>query len=221
MENTRKNNVKDNGINYDFTYNFNTGYQFNGGYQFSKTNIYYLFNTNLNTPDNVLLSTENSSNITNALFSEIKYNNPNSFISFGLRANHFSSSKEWFFEPRLFASTKISDSFSLKTSGEIKNQAVSQIIEYRNNGIGLDNDIWAAANNAIPILNSKQLAVGFLYQKNGWNLDVDFYKKKVKGQTLMTDDIANSTQTSQVPFYISGESDITGIDVLLKKMMQS
>ena len=130
--------------------------------------LYYLFNTNLNTPDNVLLSTENSSNITNALFSEIKYNNPNSFISFGLRANHFSSSKEWFFEPRLFASTKISDSFSLKTSGEIKNQAVSQIIEYRNNGIGLENNIWATANNAIPILNSKQISIGFLYQNNGW-----------------------------------------------------
>ncbi len=212
-----KNNVKDNGINYDFTYNFNTGYQFNGGYQFSKTNIYYLFNTNLNTPDNVLLSTENSSNITNALFSEIKYNNPNSFISFGLRANHFSSSKEWFFEPRLFASTKISDSFSLKTSGEIKNQAVSQIIEYRNNGIGLENNIWATANNAIPILNSKQISIGFLYQNNGWNLDVDIYKKKVKGITLMTDDIANSTPNNQVPFYISGKSDILGLDLLLKK----
>ncbi len=138
-------------------------------------------------------------------------------MSFGLRANHFSSGKEWFFEPRLFASTKITESFTLKTSGEIKNQAVSQIIEYRNNGIGLENNIWAVANKEIPILNSKQISVGFLYQKNGWNLDVDFYKKKVKGLTLMTDDIANSTPTSNIPFYISGESNISGIDVLLKK----
>jgi hypothetical protein len=211
------NYVKDNGINYDFTYKFNSDIQFNGGYQFSKTNIYYLFKTNLNTPDNVLLNSENSSNITNALFSEIKYNKYNYFISFGVRANHFSSAKEWFFEPRLFASTKISDAFSFKASGEIKNQAVSQIIEYRNNGIGLENNIWATANNAIPILNSKQFSVGFLYQKNGWNLDVDIYKKKVKGLTLMTDDIANNTPTSRVPFYISGENDITGMDLLLKK----
>ena len=94
---------------------------------------------------------------------------------------------------------------------------MSQIIEYRNNGIGLENNIWAIANNAIPILNSKQLSIGFLYQKNGWNLDVDFYKKKVKGLTLMNDDIANSTPTNKVPFYISGENSIDGIDVLLKK----
>jgi len=211
------NHVKDNGINYDFTYNLNPNFQLNGGYQFSKTNILYTYNTNFSTPNNQLLNAENSTNTTNALFSELKYNNTNSFISFGVRVNHFSAAKEWFFEPRIFASTKFSETFTLKTSAEIKNQAVSQIIEYRNNGIGLDNDIWAVANNAITILNSKQLAVGFLYQKNGWNLDVDFYKKKVKGQTLMTDDIASNTKTSQVPFYISGESDITGIDILLKK----
>jgi hypothetical protein len=213
------NRVNDSGVNYDFTYNLNNKLQFDGGYQFSKTKILYVYNTNFTTPNNILLSTENSANTTNALFSEIKYNTSNSYVSIGLRANNFSSSKEWFFEPRLFASTKVSEYLTLKTSGEIKNQAVSQIIEYRNNGIGLENNIWAVANKEIPILNSKQLAVGFLYQKNGWNLDVDFYKKKVIGVTLMTDAIANSTQNNQVPFYISGESNITGIDVLLKKRL--
>jgi hypothetical protein len=211
------NHVNDNGINYDFTYILNKQIQFEGGYQFSKTKILYVYNTNSSTPKNLLLSTENITNTTNAVFSELMYNTSNSYISLGLRANNFSSGKEWFFEPRLFGSTKISESVTLKTSGEIKNQAVSQIIEFRNNGIGLENNIWAVANKNIPILNSKQLAVGFLYQKNGWNLDVDFYKKKVIGLTLMTDDIANNTQNSQVPFYISGESNITGIDLLLKK----
>ena len=212
-----KNNVKDHGINYDFTYNLSTNFQFNGGYQFSKTNIYYLYQTNFNTPNNMLLNAEKNFNTTNAFFSEVQLKKGKSYINLGFRANHFSAVKEWFLEPRLFASTKISDSFSLKTSGEIKNQAVSQIIEYRNNGIGLENNIWATANNAIPILNSKQFSVGFLYQKNGWNLDVDIYKKKVKGITLMTDDIANSTPNNQVPFYISGESDISGLELLLKK----
>ena len=211
------NHVKDNGINYGFAYDLKPNFRFSGGYQFSKTNIIYIYNTNFNTQNNVLLSEENTNNTTNALFSEVKYNNEKSFISFGVRANNFSSAKKWFFEPRLFASTKISETLTLKTSGEIKNQAVSQIIEYRNNGIGLENNIWAAANNAIPILNSKQVSVGFLYEKKGWNLDVDFYMKKVKGLTLMTDAIANSTPTNRVPFYISGENNITGIDVLLKK----
>lgn len=211
------NHVKDNGINYGFIYNFNPNLQLSGGYQYSKTDIFYVYKTNFNTQNNLLLSVENSTNTTSAFFSELKYNQENSFISFGVRANNFSSAKEWFFEPRLFASTKISETFTLKTSAEIKNQAVSQIIEYRNNGIGLENNIWAIANNAIPILNSKQLSIGFLYQKNGWNLDVDFYKKKVKGLTLMTDDIANSSPTNKVPFYISGENSIDGIDVLLKK----
>ena len=33
----------------------------------------------------------------------------------------------------------------------------------------------------------------------------------------MTDAIANNTQANRIPFYISGESDIIGLDVLLKK----
>ena len=211
------NHVRENGINYDFAYNVNSDFQISGGYQYSKTNIFYKYNTNFSTPKNIVLSAENSSNTTNAFFSELKYNNTNSFVSFGVRANLFSSVDKWFLEPRFFASTKIFDVFTLKTSGEIKNQAVSQIIEYRNNGIGLENNIWAAANKTIPILNSKQIAIGFLYQNNGWNLDVDFYKKKVIGLTLMTDDIADSWQKNRVPFYISGESNITGLDILLKK----
>ena len=211
------NGVSDSGINYDFTYKINEEFQLIGGYQFSKTKINYLYKTNFNTPQNVLLNSENNSNNTNAVFSELKYNNTNSFISFGVRSNRFSSAKKWFFEPRLFASRRISDNLTLKLSGEIKNQAVSQVVEFRNNGIGLENNIWVIANDRIPILKSKQLAIGFLYQKNGWNFDIDFYKKKVVGVTLMTDNYANSTSTNKFPIYISGESDITGIDFLLKK----
>ncbi len=212
-----KNDVDDYGINYDIAYNLNNNFQINGGYQFSKTKVVYVYKTNFNTSNNPLLDNENSSNTTHALFSELTYKNTNSFLSAGLRINKFSSAKDWFLEPRLFASTKIGNHFTLKLSGEIKNQAVSQVIEFRNNGIGLENNIWAIANREIPILNSKQLALGFLYQKNGWNFDVDFYKKKVKGLTLMTDDIANNSPNNRVPFYISGESTITGIDFLLKK----
>ena len=213
-----KNHVKDWGINFDISHNLSDKLQLNYGYQFSKTDIFYLFQHNLNIPDNKLLSNQNTSNTTQALFSEVKYQNKDkAYVSLGLRANRFSAANEWFFEPRLFASLKVSEPFTIKTSGEIKNQAVSQIIEYRNNGIGLENNIWAVANSEIPILNSKQLSVGFLYQKNGWNLDVDFYQKKIKGLTLMTDDLANNTQANRVPFYISGESNISGIDLLLKK----
>ena len=213
-----KNHVSDLGVNYDFSIKLKNNLQFASGYQYSKTKVFYLFNNNVpNAQDNILLSDQNSDNTTHALFTEIKYNNKNSFLSLGVRANRFSSAKNWFIEPRLFASTKISDSFTLKTSGEVKNQAVSQVIEYRNNGIGLENNVWAVANQNIPILKSKQFSIGFLYYKNGWNLDVDFYKKKIKGLTLMTDDIANNTQANRVPFYISGESSIDGIDVLLKK----
>jgi hypothetical protein len=208
-----KNYIDDVGFKYDFSYNLSDSFEISGGYQFSKTEVFYLFKNSINSQVNKLLGDENSLNKTNALFAEIKVNNNSkTFLSLGLRTNNFSSVDKWFFEPRIYASTQISDYLTLKTSGEIKNQAVSQIIEYRNIDTGLENNIWAVANKLIPILNSQQLSVGFLYQNNGWNLDVDVYMKKIKGLTLMTGDIANQT-----PLYVSGESNITGVDVLFKK----
>ncbi len=213
------NHVKDHGIKYDFTYHLNSLFQVVGGYQFSNTKILYAYNTNLLIRNNLVLNARNSSNRTHAWFTELTYNGAKMYMNLGIRGNHFSTSKKMFVEPRLFASTKITDALTLKTSGEIKNQVVSQIIEYRNNGIGLENTVWAVANEEIPVLNSKQIAVGFLYQSNGWLVDVDFYKKKIGGTTLMTEAIASTYKTTRIPFYISGETDITGIDVLLKKRM--
>lgn len=207
-----QNTVKDNGIYYDLSYKISDKLNLNSGYQYSNTKVHYLFQNNFNNSVNKLLNDENSSNISQALFSEIKYNNSKSYLSVGLRANHFSSVNQWFFEPRLFASTKVSENLTVKASGEIKNQAVSQIIERRNNGVGLENNVWAVANSEIPILKSQQISAGFIYRKNGWNFDLDFYKKKIQGITLMTEEVS-----SQGLPYLFGESDIYGVDVLLKK----
>ena len=211
------NHVNDHGFKYDLNYQFNTLFQVTGGYQFSNTEIVYAYNTNLLIRNNPVLSAMNSSNRTHAWFTELTFNGAKTYMNLGVRGNHFSTSKQMYFEPRLFASTKITEALTIKTSGEIKNQVVRQIIEYRNNGIGLENSVWAVANEQIPVLNSKQIGVGVLNKSKGWHVDVDFYKKKIAGTTLMTETFASTSKTSSMPFYISGETDITGIDVLLKK----
>ena len=210
---TVQNHVNDFGLNYNLSYNISGNTSFSGGYQYSNNSIFYRFENSFAQPNNKLLNKQNTANNTHALYAEYKYlKDKNLHLIFGLRTNYFSSVEQWYIEPRFFLLNKVSDQISIKFSGEIKNQAVSQILEYRNNGIGLENNIWAIANNEIPVLESQQITGGILFRKNGWNLDVDLYFKKIKGLTLMTDNIINGNL-----LYVSGDSDTKGMDFLLKK----
>ena len=209
------NKVHDFGINYNLSYQLSENSTWNNGYQFSKNKITYNFK-NDRAPQNNSLDSDTDTNDTHAFYTEYQYTKDNNWhLSAGLRFNNFSAVGKTYAEPRIFVSKQLSDAWRVKLSGEIKNQVVSQIIEFRNNGLGLENNIWAlASNEEIPLLKSGQVSGGFLFQKNGWNLDVEGYYKNINGLTLITNDL-----TIQAPQYVSGVSKITGLDFLLKKRM--
>ena len=63
------------------------------------------------------------------------------------------------------------------------------------------------------------MAVGFLYQKNGWNLDVNFYKKKEKGKKICFSNPKNFPKyyiiDPELTYSMPDEVTLnTGIDVL-------
>jgi outer membrane cobalamin receptor len=211
---TKYNEVKDFGVHYNLEYEITEKSTISGGYQYTRNKVAYLYENANNTPNNETLeSGDAESNITNAFYLENIYKSGNWMLSTGLRVNHFSQVDELYREPRFFISNQISENFQLKFAAERKNQVVSQLIEFRNNGLGLENDIWALSDNEnIPVLKSKQTSLGFLFQKNGWNLDVDFYKKTIDGLTLLTEDLV-----TRAPNYLPGQNKITGMDFLLKK----
>lgn len=211
---TKYNKVNDFGIHYNLEYKFSDQNTLSGGYQFTNNKVSYIFGNAVNTPDNqTLQSGIPTKNNTHAFYIENVFKNKKWLISTGLRSNFFSKVGAFYLEPRLFISNQITDDLQLKISTERKNQIVSQLIEFRNNGLGLENDIWALSNNEdIPVLKSNQISLGFLYQKNGWNLDVDFYQKTINGLTLLTEGI-----TLGEPNYFSGQNKVTGMDLLLKK----
>lgn len=185
------------------------------GYQFSKNEVQYIYeNSGANGNGNQILEADDSDNSTHAFFTEYSYTKDQKWkMNLGIRFNYFSVVRKTYVEPRFFLSNQVSDSFQLKFSAEVKNQVLSQIIEFRNTGLGLVNDIWALSNNKeIPVLNNYQITGGFLFQKNGWNFDVDVYHKLINGLTLLTEDVV-----TKAPQYLAGESKTNGVDFLLKK----
>ena len=211
---TKYNKVNDLGIHYNLEYDFTENYTLAGGYQFTNNKVNYIYKNAINTPDNEALSSNKPVvNNTHSYYFENQIKTNKWFLNIGLRTNYFSRVDKVYWEPRLFISNQITDQFRLKFSSEWKNQVVSQLIEFRNNGLGLENDIWAISDNiTIPVLRSNQVSLGFLFQKNGWNLDVDFYSKKIDGLTLLTEDLV-----TRAPSYLAGKNSVNGMDLLLKK----
>ena len=209
------NEVSDLGAKIEFENSLNEISTWTHGYQLAKNNVSYIYESSGdNGNGNQSLESEVTNNTTHALFSEYSLRKDQKWsLNIGLRMNYFSVVEKAYLEPRFFVSNQITELFQLKFSAEIKNQVLSQLIEFRNNGLGIENEIWALSDgDEIPVLNNYQVTGGFLFQKNGWNLDVDLYNKKIKGLTILTEDVA-----TRAPQYLSGTSTTNGVDVLLKK----
>ncbi len=217
-EDQKRNTIKDIGFSYDTFWKIDEKNEVQSGYQFSSNDVSFSFSGFSADEDGIerYLAAEESINNSHALYTSYKYNDQKSLIiNAGLRANYFSTTKELFLEPRLHIEKKLNKSFSTTLSAELKHQAVSQIIEFNTANLGLENQVWAIANgNEIPVLKSQQISTGFLFNKNGWRVDVDGYYKIIKGLTSLNRSFGS---TSVIETYSQGKSNVYGVDILVEK----
>ena len=185
------------------------------GYEYFNNNVSYkLERTYQALPSFDYLLEESNKNNTHAIYGEYIYRNKNKLsIQTGVRSNYFSLTNKYFFAPRIYTQVLISPNIWLKGSLEFKQQNISQLLEFSTSDFGLENQIWAlSTKNDVPVLKSKQFTTGFIYKKNNWTIDLDFYSKKIKGLTSLSKGFQTITNN-----YSEGESNIRGIDFLLQK----
>lgn len=210
------NSVRDLGIQVQGGYSFNKNVKTFVGYEFVNYDVSYLYSFN----DSGMVENEDfNSNLSgHNLYAEGQFKLNDFFLRSGFRVTSYTSTGELFFEPRLYANYQVSDSFKLKASAEIKNQAISQIVSFDFNELGLGNTTWVLFDEEedVPVLNNKQFTFGFFLKKSGWKLDVEGYYKKVTGLTSFTRGFGSSSTNTEDDFY-TGNSTIRGVDVLLKK----
>ncbi|OED43495.1 hypothetical protein AB832_02550 [Flavobacteriaceae bacterium (ex Bugula neritina AB1)] len=185
------------------------------GYQFSTNNV--LFQSEIyesSTPVTNELTKLVSDNITHALYNEYKFKlNKKTKVNLGLRANYFSIIDKLYLEPRINTEFKIKNYLKARISVEYKNQVVSQVFSSLSNFFDLDNRVWLLSNSEDNVLKSKQLTSGLLYNKNNWNIHLEAYYKKTKGNTY----IESRSREIESFEYRNGESETLGIDLLVKK----
>ncbi|WP_103068942.1 TonB-dependent receptor [Aquimarina sediminis] len=215
-QSVRRNTVEDIGLDVNISYDLDPKNSLMLGYQFSNNEVFYTvtregeFESPINESDQV-------KNTANTIYANYKFSPKNkSFINIGIRTSHYSIIDKLYIEPRVNIEHPLTNFLRIKATGELRYQPISQLVEFEDTQLRLENNLWIHTNNEIPILESSQYSGGLLFSKKGWNFEIDGYYKNIEGLTSVTNGF-NTINTD----LSTGKSTIVGVDILLKKKFKN
>lgn len=207
---TQANEVLETNLQLKTQYQINPNISLINGYQFNEIGI--LNQTIVTAPS--YSRTKKDVLLNHALFTEVQYHKNNTYLRLGIRANYFQKFDQLLIEPRLNIRQKLSNQFALKLEGEFKNQSATQIVDFQDDFLGVENRRWILADNqSIPIAKSKQASFGIDFKQNNFNLDLNSFYKVVNGITASNQGFYNNFQ------YLNATGNYTakGIEFLANK----
>jgi hypothetical protein len=219
---TQTNEVLETGFKLNTYYKFNNFISLLNGYQFNETGI--LNETTVTRPS--YDKTKKDVLLNHAIYTQIKFNKGSTFFRMGVRVNYFQKFEKALIEPRLNIRQKVSNQFAIKLEGEFKNQSATQIVDFEDDFLGVENRRWILANEKnssdpndrnIPISESKQGSLGFEFNQNNLNIDISGFYKTVEGITASNQGFYNNFQ------YVNAIGDYTakGLEFLANKTAKS
>ena len=206
---TQANEVLETGIKVKTNLKLSDHLSFLNGYQFSEIGINNA--TTVSLPSYAKIKKDVLLN--HAAFSEVEYYKNGTYARAGVRANYFQKFSRLIIEPRINVRQKLSH-FALKLQGEFKNQSATQIVDFKDDFLGVENRRWILADDQnIPISESKQASFGVAYNKHDWTLDVEGFFKKVEGITASNQGFYNNFQYVNA----TGSYQAKGVEFLINK----
>lgn len=212
----QENEVLEESIKLDSKYLLTDNLTLYNGYQYIETGV-----SNLQDVDNPLYrSTIKEVIRSHGLSSQIRYRSvsKNTNISAGIRLNYIEKFGLFLPEPRWSFSQRFLDSFTLEVLGEFKHQTTTQVIDFQNDFLGVENRRWLLANNDdIPVTKSKQVAVGLHFSKKGWLVSAESYYKFVDGITTRSQGFQNQYRFTKT----NGNYTVLGVDFLINNRFKN
>jgi outer membrane cobalamin receptor len=208
----QENEVLDWGLRLNSEYQINPDLGLTYGYQFNEIGIRN--QDNINKPDyyrevkDVL--------IIHSIYSEAEAQalSDKLYFRFGLRANYFPEFGALKIEPRGVLTYGINQHISLELLAESKSQHTTQLIDYQTDFLGIEKRRWALSNNfSIPIIESRQLSLGTIYNRNNFLFSIEGYLKKISGIISPSQGFQNQFQYT----YAIGDYNSKGIELLVNK----
>ncbi len=212
----QENEVLEGSIKLDTEYKFNTEFSFYNGYQFVETGV-----TNIQDVDNPIFRNKIKEVIRlHGLSSQLEYQSKNNKTNarIGMRFNYLEKFEAFIIEPRLSLNQRFLDYFTLEILGEFKHQTTTQIINFQQDFLGIENRRWILVNDdKIPIIMSKQVSLGVNFNKKGWLISAEGYYKFVDGITSQSQGFQNQYQFVKT----TGSYTVYGADFLINKKFKN
>jgi hypothetical protein len=208
----QENQVLESGTKFLLSYTPNEIISFKHGYNMLETGV--TNTTDVNNP--IIRRSIKEVIVTHAVFSEADYSSKskNTHMSGGLRLSYLEKFDKFILEPRIRFNQRFLRNISLEVLAEMKHQTTSQVINFQNDFLGVENRRWLLSNNtSIPIIKSKQLSAGLQYTNKGWLLSAEGYVKNVTGITSQSQGFQNQFQFVKT----TGSYRVRGIDFLINK----
>ncbi|SMC63450.1 TonB-dependent receptor [Cellulophaga tyrosinoxydans] len=211
----QNNKVLETAIHLRSNYVFSNLISWENGYQFNEVGITNF--TNVTQPPY-------RSNIkgvirTHALFSEFTYASENEkfWIRSGARLNfieNIDTFKKLLIEPRLNLNYELAEDVTLELQGEFKNQTTNQVIDLKQNFLGIEKRRWVLSDdNTLPVTQSKQASLGISYDKNKLFIGLEGFYKFVNGISTSTQGFQNEDQFNGE----IGKYTVNGLEFLINQ----
>jgi hypothetical protein len=211
----QQNKLLESGIKFQGNYQISDNLKAIGGYQLNETGI-----TNFEQINNPFFQRiDKQVLLTHSGFAEAHFRPfENTLLNAGLRVNHIGKFNELLVEPRVSFNHRFLKYFTFELLGEIKSQTTTQIIDFQNDFLGVENRRWVLSKpDEIPILKSQQISAGITMNRKGWLISIEPYIKKVNGITTQSQGFQNQFQNIKT----HGDYRAKGIDFLLNKRFKN
>ncbi len=207
---TQTNEVLETGVKLNTHYKPISNLNLLLGYQINETGI--LNETTVSVPS--YGRTKKDVLLNHAVYAEAEYKLNNTYLRAGIRLNYFDKFDKLLIEPRINIRQKLNKQFAIKLEGEFKNQSATQIVDFQDDFLGVENRRWILANEVnIPISTSQQGSFGIDYNQNNLNVDLTSYYKVVDGITASNQGFYNNFQFLNA----TGSYIVKGIEFLVNK----
>ena len=128
-------------------------------------------------------------------------------LNAGLRAEHFDLQSSWVLDPRISLSYSLSKYLFLKSAFGSAHQYLRQFQPTDFNDFRVRGQLWRLVEETEPLMTSKQGMLGLLYDKAGWQIDLELYLKRSDGLLRQVNNMQD----------VYGEIDVTGLDLFVKR----
>ncbi|MFD0963309.1 TonB-dependent receptor [Pseudofulvibacter geojedonensis] len=205
----QENEVVENSIKTDFNYDFNKNHNINFGYQLNETGV--LSSANVNDP--FFVRVQKGVMVNHSGFGEYLFRNKKLYSRIGLRFNYFDKINKTTLEPRFNINYQLSRYLNITGKYEQKSQYTSQVIDFLDDFLGIENRRWVITDDKIPLIKSRQFSGGINFNRKKFMADFNIFNKETNGVLISGQGFQNQVRDRR----LAGKQRSYGLETIVNK----